>query len=188
MYYSPTIVQLAGFASHQTALLLSLIVAGMNALGTVAGIILIDRTGRRRLAICSLIGVAAALAILATAFHLAADDAPTVSQSSTSDVFVCPEYLIPDKGKPWDCMSCLKAKDCGYCAAAGDQVLVVKSLAYYVTVFICVLFMKFTFPLVLSLYSICQALASSPTTQSQITVATNLDPGLKADAPVTMDG
>jgi len=37
MYYSPSIVELAGFASHQTALLLSLIVSGLNALGTIVG-------------------------------------------------------------------------------------------------------------------------------------------------------
>lgn len=37
MYYSPTIVEFAGFASHQTALLLSLVVAAMNAAGTIAG-------------------------------------------------------------------------------------------------------------------------------------------------------
>ncbi|KAK1400519.1 Inositol transporter 1 [Heracleum sosnowskyi] len=35
MYYSPTIVQMAGFKSNQLALLLSLIVALMNAIGTV---------------------------------------------------------------------------------------------------------------------------------------------------------
>ncbi|KAF2305463.1 hypothetical protein GH714_005595 [Hevea brasiliensis] len=35
MYYSPTIVQLAGIASNQTALLLSLVIAGLNALGSI---------------------------------------------------------------------------------------------------------------------------------------------------------
>lgn len=37
MYYSPSIVELSGFASHQMALLLSLIVSGLNAIGTIAG-------------------------------------------------------------------------------------------------------------------------------------------------------
>ncbi|XP_073395440.1 inositol transporter 1 isoform X2 [Physcomitrium patens] len=36
MYYSPSIVELSGFASHQMALLLSLIVSGLNAIGTIA--------------------------------------------------------------------------------------------------------------------------------------------------------
>jgi MFS transporter, SP family, solute carrier family 2 (myo-inositol transporter), member 13 len=70
MYYSPTIVQMAGFASNQLALLLSLIVAAMNAAGTVVGILLIDRCGRRRLALLSLSGVLVSLLILSLAFFL----------------------------------------------------------------------------------------------------------------------
>lgn len=70
MYYSPTIVQMAGFHSNELALLLSLIVAGMNAAGTVLGIYLIDHAGRRKLTLSSLIGVIAALIILSVAFLL----------------------------------------------------------------------------------------------------------------------
>lgn len=51
MYYSPTIVQLAGFASNTTALLLSLITSGLNAVGSLLGMYLIDRTGRRMLTV-----------------------------------------------------------------------------------------------------------------------------------------
>lgn len=68
MYYSPTIVQMAGFHSNQLALLLSLIVAGLNAAGTVVGIYLIDHMGRRPLALMSLSGVFASLIILALSF------------------------------------------------------------------------------------------------------------------------
>lgn len=68
MYYSPTIVQMAGFQSNKLALLLSLIVAGMNATGTVVGIYLIDRFGRRRLALTSLFGVIISLLVLSTSF------------------------------------------------------------------------------------------------------------------------
>ncbi|KAJ0977174.1 hypothetical protein J5N97_012648 [Dioscorea zingiberensis] len=70
MYYSPTIVQMAGFSSNQLALLLSLIVAAMNAAGTIVGIYLIDRCGRRRLALTSLFGVILSLLILSGAFFL----------------------------------------------------------------------------------------------------------------------
>ncbi|KAL0403701.1 UNVERIFIED_CONTAM: Inositol transporter 1 [Sesamum radiatum] len=70
MYYSPTIVQMAGFNSNQLALLLSLIVAFMNALGTILGIYLIDHVGRRKLALSSLSGVTISLIILAVAFIL----------------------------------------------------------------------------------------------------------------------
>lgn len=68
MYYSPTIVQMAGFTSNQLALLLSLIVAAMNATGTVVGIYLIDHFGRRRLALTSLCGVIISLCVLSVAF------------------------------------------------------------------------------------------------------------------------
>ncbi|CAA0833239.1 Inositol transporter 1 [Striga hermonthica] len=70
MYYSPTIVQMAGFRSNQLALLLSLIVAFMNALGTVLGIYLIDHVGRKKLALSSLCGVIISLVLLAAAFIL----------------------------------------------------------------------------------------------------------------------
>ncbi|GFY81412.1 inositol transporter 1 [Actinidia rufa] len=70
MYYSPTIVQMAGFSSNQLALLLSLIVAAMNAAGTVVGIYLIDHFGRRKLALSSLSGVIVALIVLSVAFFL----------------------------------------------------------------------------------------------------------------------
>ncbi|XP_038986794.1 inositol transporter 1-like isoform X1 [Phoenix dactylifera] len=70
MYYSPTIVQMAGFSSNQLALLLSLIVAATNAAGTVVGIYLIDRCGRRLLALTSLSGVIISLLILSGAFFL----------------------------------------------------------------------------------------------------------------------
>ncbi|XP_073039846.1 inositol transporter 1 [Primulina eburnea] len=74
MYYSPTIVQMAGFHSNQLALLLSLIVAAMNALGTVLGIYLIDHVGRRKLALSSLCGVTISLIVLAVAFFFQSTD------------------------------------------------------------------------------------------------------------------
>ncbi|KAG6550528.1 hypothetical protein Mapa_007897 [Marchantia paleacea] len=124
MYYAPSIVELAGYASHQTALLLSLVVAGINALGTVAGILLIDRLGRRRLAIGSLMGVIGALAVLTVAFHLTNNDSPAVAiQQSFSQApgYTCP-LLSPQSPPTLDCVSCLKASaTCGFCAAPGNE-------------------------------------------------------------------
>ncbi|XP_022641570.1 inositol transporter 1 isoform X2 [Vigna radiata var. radiata] len=68
MYYSPTIVQMAGFRSNELALLLSLLVAAMNAAGTILGIYLIDHAGRKKLALCSLGGVFGSLIILSVSF------------------------------------------------------------------------------------------------------------------------
>ncbi|KAK1591961.1 hypothetical protein Q3G72_016697 [Acer saccharum] len=68
MYYSPTIVQMAGFQSNQLALLISLAVAGTNAAGSIVGIYCIDHFGRKKLALSSLSGVIVSLLILAGAF------------------------------------------------------------------------------------------------------------------------
>lgn len=70
MYYSPTILQMAGFHSNQLALLLSLVIAAMNAIGTIVGIYLIDHVGRRKLALSSLSGVILSLILLSVAFFL----------------------------------------------------------------------------------------------------------------------
>ncbi|CAN1189793.1 Inositol transporter 1 [Linum perenne] len=69
MYYSPTIVQMAGFQSNQLALILSSLIAAMNAAGSILGIYLIDHFGRKKLALCSLSGVITSLIILSTAFY-----------------------------------------------------------------------------------------------------------------------
>ncbi|XP_024526669.1 inositol transporter 1 isoform X1 [Selaginella moellendorffii] len=119
MYYSPSIVEQAGFASHQTALLLSMIVAGMNALGTIAGIVLIDKFGRRRLSMSSLVGVILALGLLTAAFQITASDAPAVDiTSSFASPYTCPDFSR--NSARWDCMSCLK-HDCGFCGAESNQ-------------------------------------------------------------------
>eukprot|EP00249_Psilotum_nudum_P021521 c28139_g1_i5 orf=844-2121(+) len=123
MYYSPTIVELAGFASNKTALLLSLIVAFVNAMGTIVGIYLIDRTGRRQLVIASLLGVIAALALLSTSFYLTSTDTPLVSVHSTLEepTFACSAFLNSTIKPSWNCRDCLKA-GCDFCAAQGNQV------------------------------------------------------------------
>lgn len=106
MYYAPSIVELAGYASHRTALLLSLVTAGMNALGTIVGIVCIDGFSRRRLAMCSLAGVAVALALLTTAFHLSNSDSPPLEYEPTSSLYACPEFTSWPNSKDSNCVQC----------------------------------------------------------------------------------
>ena len=47
MYFAPSILGLAGFQSPRSAVLASVLPAAVNALGTVVGMRLIDRAGRR---------------------------------------------------------------------------------------------------------------------------------------------
>ncbi|KAG9442387.1 hypothetical protein H6P81_018241 [Aristolochia fimbriata] len=128
MYYSPTIVQLAGYASNQTALLLSLITSGLNALGSVVSIFFIDRTGRRKLLLISLTGCVVSLALLTAVFHESGTHSPLVGLSESTakfDGLTCPAYeQVPaTNSKAWSCVTCLGASpDCGFCASSVNKV------------------------------------------------------------------
>ncbi|GLU14012.1 hypothetical protein SLE2022_306080 [Rubroshorea leprosula] len=127
MYYSPTIVQLAGFASNQTALLLSLVTAGLNAAGSIVSIYFIDRTGRKKLLLISLSGVMISLGILSGVFQVTTTHSPMVSTNETNrfSKYTCPDYSSAANSGAWDCMKCLKATspDCGFCASATNKLL-----------------------------------------------------------------
>ncbi|KAH9308355.1 hypothetical protein KI387_036266 [Taxus chinensis] len=123
MYYSPSIMELAGFAAHRTALLLSLVVAGVNALGTVVGILLIDRSGRRRLAVFSLIGVTGALMLLSVGFYLTTTDSPNVMtpENSFSAELLCSAMQTEKStSRSFSCLDCLH-RACGFCAASQNK-------------------------------------------------------------------
>jgi len=68
MYYSLTIVQFAGIASNSTGLALSLITSGLNALGTILSMVFIDRYGRRRLILVSMVGIIVFLVVSSAIF------------------------------------------------------------------------------------------------------------------------
>ncbi|KAK4440188.1 putative inositol transporter 2 [Sesamum alatum] len=126
MYYSPTIVQLAGFASNQTALLLSLVIAGLNAFGSIISIYFIDRTGRKKLLVISLCGVIISLGLLSAVFHETNSHAPLVGANETSHFapYTCPDYRSAPE-PVWDCMKCLKASSpsCGFCSSSENKLL-----------------------------------------------------------------
>ncbi|KAF3791896.1 putative inositol transporter 2 [Nymphaea thermarum] len=123
MYYSPTIVQLAGFASNKTALALSLITSGLNAVGTIISMFFVDRTGRKKLMIISLVGMILTLISLTIIFHESSTHSPAIGVSQTAHFgnFTCPNYKAMPAAK-WNCMSCLKASaDCGFCADSSNK-------------------------------------------------------------------
>ncbi|CAD6225872.1 unnamed protein product [Miscanthus lutarioriparius] len=121
MYYSPTIVQLAGFASNSTALALSLVTSGLNAAGSVVSMFFVDKAGRRRLMLLSLTGVVACLGMLSGVFFAVDSHSPDVSLAGTA-LFgangTCPELdLATVAGVEWTCTQCIKApSECGFCA------------------------------------------------------------------------
>ncbi|XP_039691232.1 probable inositol transporter 2 [Medicago truncatula] len=123
MYFSPTIVQLAGFASNQTAMLLSLITAGLNTFGSLISIYFIDKTGRKKLALISLFGVVLSLVLLTVTFRQTETHSPMISEIETYRFNnTCPAFT-PSRGG-WDCTTCLKASPkCGFCASDSNKVL-----------------------------------------------------------------
>nr|UQE85995.1 inositol transporter 2 [Mesembryanthemum crystallinum] len=126
MYYSPTIVQLAGYASNETALLLSLVTAGLNALGSIASIYFTDRLGRKKLLMFSLSGVIVSLGLLTAVFHETTSHSPPVSLTETNHfgALTCPDYASAgaSASAAWDCTKCLK-QSCGFCSSATNKLL-----------------------------------------------------------------
>ncbi|KAI5670966.1 hypothetical protein M9H77_11330 [Catharanthus roseus] len=124
MYYSPTIVQLAGIASNQTALLLSLVTAGLNALGSIVSMYFVDKTGRKKLLVFSLSGIIISLGFLSAVFHESTSHSPKVSLNETSQFkgLSCPAFQSSSSSHDWNCIKCLKASPtCGFCASSENK-------------------------------------------------------------------
>uniref|UniRef100_A0A061R4J4 MFS transporter, SP family, solute carrier family 2 (Myo-inositol transporter), member 13 n=1 Tax=Tetraselmis sp. GSL018 TaxID=582737 RepID=A0A061R4J4_9CHLO len=68
MYFTPAILEMAGFRDKRQQLLAAMLPAGTNAAGTLVGLYTIDRFGRRPLMLASLGGVFVSLSLLAFAF------------------------------------------------------------------------------------------------------------------------
>jgi len=124
MYYSPTIVQFAGIASKSTALALSLITSGLNTVGTILSMAFIDRYGRRRLMLISLVGIIVCLIVSSAIFFQAAKHAPAINHRDTLSFganSTCHAYTNAPNSPSWNCMQCLRAK-CAFCANTDNQV------------------------------------------------------------------
>ena len=68
MYYSATILKLAGFTSDLEAIYLSIVVSFCNFIGSLIGLYLCDRVGRRKLTLTSLSFVIVALLAISLSF------------------------------------------------------------------------------------------------------------------------
>ncbi|OVA15122.1 Sugar/inositol transporter [Macleaya cordata] len=124
MYYSPTIVQLAGFASNSTALALSLVTSGLNTVGSIISIGFVDRVGRLKMMLISMCGIIVCLFGLTIIFKVAADNAPAISSVETTHFGnnTCSTYMTAPNAGSWNCMTCLGASSgCGYCAIKGHK-------------------------------------------------------------------
>jgi sugar porter (SP) family MFS transporter len=69
IYYGPQIFELAGISTHSHAILATFVIAMMNVVATVAGILLVDRVGRKPLLYVGVGGMTLSLFALAWGFH-----------------------------------------------------------------------------------------------------------------------
>ncbi|KAL2534884.1 Inositol transporter 4 [Abeliophyllum distichum] len=125
MYYSPTIIQFAGFASNKTALALSLITSGLNAIGSLISMGFVDRQGRRRLMLISMIGIITCLLTLSAVFYRASVTSPHISNFESAHFggnSTCPSYVHAPDASSWSCMTCLqKDTGCAYCSNGANK-------------------------------------------------------------------
>ncbi|KAI8048432.1 general substrate transporter [Thamnidium elegans] len=70
MYYAATILQMAGFRDHQNSTLVALVVAVTNMVFTMVAVVIIDKTGRRRILIITMICMIISLFILGGSFAI----------------------------------------------------------------------------------------------------------------------
>jgi len=68
IYYTPIIMQMAGFKSASDAILTTLVIGGVNILFAMGAVPLLDRVGRRRLLLISIAGMFVCLALLGYCF------------------------------------------------------------------------------------------------------------------------
>lgn len=99
MYYSPTLTSMAGFSSKRTAILLADAVALANFAFTLLAGRLMDRHGRRRLLVVSLVGVALSMSMLGFSFYLIGGTVPHRGS--------CADYTA--------CGPCTLDESCGWC-------------------------------------------------------------------------
>ncbi|XP_040018202.2 proton myo-inositol cotransporter [Gasterosteus aculeatus] len=108
MYYSATILQMAGVQDVKQAIWLSAATSATNFVFTLVGVWLVERVGRRKLTLGSLLGTGLSLSVLAVGFWLSARYSPPATlhpvdaQNSTCRLY-------------GSCELCMLDPDCGFC-------------------------------------------------------------------------
>nr|GMD40818.1 inositol transporter 4 [Ipomoea batatas] len=127
------------FASNTTALALSLVTSGLNAVGTIISMLLVDRYGRRRLMIISMFGIISCLTLLSGLLYLASQHSPPVSLSqsqhfglnstSSTSLFAAGSNNQPSS---WSCYSCVHqhatSHHCSFCFNKAGKVILLLGL------------------------------------------------------------
>ena len=120
MYYSATIIQLAGFGDAQSAIWLAAATAFVNFMATFVGLYYVDKKGRRPLLFASLWGVVVSLLVLSGSFILINRQAseilaPGINSSTSSALSEMSPASCPSAASCYDCIEELEG--CGFCLA-----------------------------------------------------------------------
>ncbi|KAF6024403.1 SLC2A13 [Bugula neritina] len=106
MYYSASIITMAGIRSAKTAIWLSALTSSVNFLFTLAGLYLVEKMGRRPLTLISLVGAICSLAVLGIGFQMEVIHSPPVDYTEFPNSN-CSAYRT--------CGECRMDIACGYC-------------------------------------------------------------------------
>ena len=107
-YYSGNIIKLAGF-NNTASIWLACVPSFGNFIFTLVGEFLVDRIGRRKLILGSIVGVVVSLLAIAGTFHL------LNQRSALSTV------AFPNSSCHYDhCLYCVANQDCGFCAVSSE--------------------------------------------------------------------
>ncbi|XP_046341100.2 proton myo-inositol cotransporter-like [Haliotis rufescens] len=113
MYYSASVIKMSGISDQHEAIWLSAATSSCNFIFTIIGVWLVERIGRKKLLLGSLIGVILSLAFLAIGFQLAAFNSPRVTFTERGDNSSCSSFR-------W-CEACIEDMSCGYCYSYGNN-------------------------------------------------------------------
>uniref|UniRef100_A0A3B5ALF2 Proton myo-inositol cotransporter n=1 Tax=Stegastes partitus TaxID=144197 RepID=A0A3B5ALF2_9TELE len=122
MYYSATILQMSGVRDDRLAIWLAGLTTLTNFLFTLLGVWLVERVGRRRLTLGSIIGTCLSLSLLAVGFLMAAQHTPPVTFHPLDPAMAnstCSKYQL--------CEPCMLDPGCGFCYSENSSALLTSS-------------------------------------------------------------
>uniref|UniRef100_A0A8P4KT44 Solute carrier family 2 member 13 n=1 Tax=Dicentrarchus labrax TaxID=13489 RepID=A0A8P4KT44_DICLA len=122
MYYSATILQMSGVRDDRLAIWLAGLTTFTNFLFTLLGVWLVERVGRRKLTLGSLIGTCLSLSLLAIGFLMSAEHSPPVTFHPLDPSMAnstCSKYQL--------CEPCMLDPGCGFCYRENGSALLTSS-------------------------------------------------------------
>ncbi|GAB6028142.1 hypothetical protein CHUAL_002355 [Chamberlinius hualienensis] len=115
MYYSASIIEMAGVDNPQTAIWMSAMTSSINFVCTFIGLYLVEKIGRKLLTLGSLFGVILSLIVLAIGFQLAAANSPDVNLQFQNSDYKNSSYQNSSCLTYSSCDACSYNTDCGFC-------------------------------------------------------------------------